>query len=59
MAGCAASVVIGARGNETVRLNCGACGYGTCTERVKACQKDTTGHTVFFWARLSNQDDRP
>lgn len=34
-AGSEACVLIGVKGNEPVGINCGACGFGTCTEYTK------------------------
>jgi uncharacterized ferredoxin-like protein len=42
-----ACVVVGARGNETAGLNCGACGYATCADLTRAFQKKKTGHAAF------------
>ncbi|MEM2522854.1 MAG: DUF2148 domain-containing protein [Candidatus Bathyarchaeia archaeon] len=46
-------VLIGVRGNKSVGINCGACGYKTCQEFEEALKKagqDFTGPTCLFKA---------
>jgi uncharacterized ferredoxin-like protein len=42
-----ACVIVGARGNETAGLNCGACGYATCADLIRVFHKEKTGHAAF------------
>ncbi|MEM1566588.1 MAG: DUF2148 domain-containing protein [Candidatus Bathyarchaeia archaeon] len=48
-----AVVLIGVRGNKSIGLNCGACGYGSCMEFEEAQKKtgqDFVGPTCLFKA---------
>ena len=57
IADCEACVVIGARGDSVVGIDCGGCGYATCEEMLEA-QKKARGHSPFqgpvrhFYPRL-------
>jgi len=42
-----AGVFIGCRGAMTAGINCGACGYATCADMVKALKKKTKPATPF------------
>ena len=42
-----ACLVIGARGNATVGLDCGACGYATCAAMKKAAEKKRPRTTTY------------
>lgn len=42
-----ACVLIGARGDTIVGVNCGACGYATCAEMAKECKKRKKKTTFF------------
>jgi uncharacterized ferredoxin-like protein len=42
-----ACVLIGARGDTIVGVNCGACGYATCAAMAKECKKHKKKSTFF------------
>ncbi len=42
-----ACVLIGARGDTIVGVNCGACGYNTCAEMAKVCKTKKKKMTFF------------
>jgi len=42
-----ACVLIGARGDAIVGVNCGACGYNTCAEMAKVCKTKKKKSTFF------------
>ena len=51
-----ACLVVGVRGNVSVGINCGACGYATCAALEKATQKKRPTTTAFAGPNCAGTD---